>query len=225
MLWSGDKGGADALKSVITGDTLTLEIKNGARWDVANRLHIMMTTNHEHAIAAGVHERRHFVLEVSDEKAQQAGWFDPLHRDLAHGGREQILWLLLNLRLRNWHPRRLPKTAEAVEQQRMSADTVSQWASASIEADAIVIGEYHGLTLPLATTIETTSLLSSYSNFCRQHGKHCVDERSFGKKLSAMFGKDARTRLPAKSCGRRPWAYAVPDAETWQQALDKYLGV
>jgi hypothetical protein len=225
MLWHGDKGGADALKSIITGDTITLEIKNGARWEVPNRLHILMTTNHEHAITAGVHERRHFVLEVSDEKAQQADWFDPLHRDLSEGGKEQFLWLLQNLQLGNWHPRRLPKTAEAVEQQRMSADTVSQWASACIEADGVVCGDRY-VTLPLGSALETNSLLSSYSSFCRQQGKHCVDERSFGRKLTAMFGKDARTRLPAQSSsGRRPWGYAVPDAETWRKALDKYLGI
>jgi Family of unknown function (DUF5906)/Primase C terminal 2 (PriCT-2) len=225
MLWSGDKGGADALKSVITGDTLTLEVKNGARWDVPNRLHIMMTTNHEHAVTAGVHERRHFVVEVSDEKAQQSDWFDPLHRDLADGGKEQFLWLLQNLRLGSWHPRRLPKTVEAAEQQRMSADTVCQWASACIEADGIIELPRNWVMHSLPSTVETNALLTSYSSFCRQHGKHCVDERSFGKKLSAMFGKDARTRLPAQSCGRRPWGYPVPDADTWRKALDKCLGI
>jgi len=233
MLWSGDKGGHDALKSVITGDTLTLEIKNGARWDVPNRLHILMTTNHEHAITAGVQERRHFVLEVSDHKAQQPEWFNPLYRDIADGGKEQFLWLLQNLQLGDWHPRRLPKTAEAVEQQRMSADTVCQWASACIEADGVIGASPYGActVAALASAIETNTLLSSYSAFCRQHGKHCVDQRSFGKKLAAMFGKDARTRLPANTSNglakadRRPWAYAVPDAETWRNALDKYLGI
>jgi Family of unknown function (DUF5906)/RepB DNA-primase from phage plasmid/Primase C terminal 2 (PriCT-2) len=225
MLWSGDKSGHDALKSVITGDTLTLEVKNGARWDVPNRLHILMTTNHEHAITAGVHERRHFVLEVSDHKAQKPEWFDPLHRDIADGGREQFLWLLQNLQLGDWHPRRLPKTAEAVEQQRMSADTVCQWASACIEADGIIQPPDDWARYSLPSTVETNALLTSYSAFCRQHGKHCVDQRSFGKKLTAMFGKDARTRLPAGAGSRRPWAYAVPDAETWRNALDKYLGI
>ena len=121
MLWAGDKGGADALKSIVTGDTLTLEVKNGPRWDIPNRLHLLLTTNHVHAVAAGTNERRYFVLEVSDEKARQDAWFEPLHNDLDTGGKAQFLWLLQNLRLGNWHPRQIPKTAETVEQQRMSA--------------------------------------------------------------------------------------------------------
>jgi hypothetical protein len=48
MLWAGDRGTADQLKSLITGSTITLEVKHGARWSVPNRLHIIMTTNHEH---------------------------------------------------------------------------------------------------------------------------------------------------------------------------------
>jgi hypothetical protein len=126
MLWAGDKGGADALKSIITGDTLTLEVKNGPRWDVPNRLHLLLTTNHAHAVAAGTNERRHFVLDVSDEKAQDTTWFGPLYADLNNGGKEQFLWLLENLQLRDWHPRLLPKTAETADQQRMSADSVVQ---------------------------------------------------------------------------------------------------
>ena len=65
LLWAGDHGASDALKSLITGDTIILEIKHGARWSVPNRLHIVMTTNHDHAVQAGVQDRRFFVLEVS----------------------------------------------------------------------------------------------------------------------------------------------------------------
>jgi hypothetical protein len=103
---------------------------------------------------------------------------------------------------------------------------VSQWASTCIEADGIATAVPYPTTLPLSQTIETASLLSSYTDFCRRQGQRCVDERSFGKALATMFGKDARARLPAQgSGGRRPWGYAVPDAEAWRQALDQYLGI
>jgi Family of unknown function (DUF5906) len=85
MLWAGDRGAADALKSLITTDTLTLEVKNVPSWQMPNRLHIMMTTNHDHAVQAGAHERRFFVLDVSSEKAQDRTWFGPLYDDLDSG--------------------------------------------------------------------------------------------------------------------------------------------
>jgi Family of unknown function (DUF5906) len=138
MLFAGDRGTADKLKSLITGGTITLEVKHGARWAVPNRLHIIMTTNHDHAVQAGVQDRRFFVLEVSAHKAQDASWFNPLYADFDNGGVEEFLWFLLKVNLKAWHPRQLSKTSESIEQQRFSADSISQWAQASIEADGIV---------------------------------------------------------------------------------------
>jgi hypothetical protein len=152
----------------------------------------MMTTNSAHAVQAGVGDRRFYVLDVDDEMAQQRSWFDPMRKDLDEGGDGQFLWLLLNLQLKDFHPRHRPKTAELIDQQYRSADSVSQWASTCIEADGIATAVPYPTTLPLSQTIETASLLSSYTDFCRRQGQRCVDERSFGKALATMFGKDAR---------------------------------
>jgi hypothetical protein len=223
MLWAGDRAGGDALKSLITSDTLTLEVKNGPTWEVPNRLHIMMTTNHSHAISAGVKDRRYFVLDVSEEKAQDQSWFGPLHRDLDNGGIEQFLRLLLGISLDGWHPRDLPKTDETIDQQRMSADPISQWAAACIEADAILSVPL-GASQALGQRLSIETLRSSFSNYCQQQRLHGCDVRSFGKALIKMFGD--RIRLQATSAGGpRPWGYSVPDGDTWQKALDRRLGI
>ena len=47
----------------------------------------MMTTNHDHAVAAGVGDRRLVVYDVSEEHACDKAWFDPLYQDLDDGGR------------------------------------------------------------------------------------------------------------------------------------------
>ena len=65
-------------------------------------------------------------------------WFDPLYRDLDDGGTSEFLYFLQNLKLGDWHPREILKTAETTEQQRMSGDSVSQWSQACIDADAII---------------------------------------------------------------------------------------
>ena len=135
ILWAGDSRTSDKLKSRITSDTIPVEAKFRTRREVPNRMHVIMTTNHEHAVSAGVGDRRFFVLDVSDEYARDAAWFDPLYRDFANGGKEQFLWLLLNLKLGDFHPRALVKTDEALEQQRMSGDSISQWSYACIQAD------------------------------------------------------------------------------------------
>ena len=137
ILWAGDHKTADKLKSRVTAGTFQIERKNGAIRQMPNRLHLMMTTNHEHAVAAGVGDRRLAVYDVGDEHACDKSWFDPLYRDLDDGGASEFLYLLQNLKLGDWHPRQILKTAETTEQQRMSGDSVSQWSQACIYADAI----------------------------------------------------------------------------------------
>ena len=218
MVWAGDRATADNLKSLITGETLTLEVKHGARWTVPNRLHIIMTTNHDHAVQAGARDRRYFVLDVSAHKAQNKSWFVPLYDDLENGGPEELLWFLQGVNLKGWHPRQLPKTNEAIEQTRFSADSITQWAQACIDADAIVGANGHH---PLSQHYATNVLHDAYRQHCKIHPASNV---AFGKALTQMFGQPSRQNV--SSGGKsRPRTYYVPDVSTWQQALDRRLGI
>lgn len=224
ILWARDHKSTDKLKSIITASTIQVERKNGAIRQITNRLHPMMTTNHDHAVDAGVGDRRNVVFDVSDERACDNTWFGPLYRDLETGGISEFLWFLQNLRLGEWHPRQIIKTAEATEQQRMSADSISQWARACIEADAIV-GKPQGLypaTHDLGTTIPTEALREAYTGFCRQQSLHPA--MSFGTACTEMFGPRKRLNTQPSS-KQRPWGYAVPTGNKWQRKLDKRLGI
>jgi phage/plasmid-associated DNA primase len=223
ILWAGDHKAADKFKSVVTGDTLQVERKFGSCRQIPNRLKIVATSNHEHVVAAGVQDRRNVVFDVSDERAGDRAWFDKLYRDLEAGGTAEFLNLLLNIRLGNWHPREILKTTETIEQQRMSGDSVSQWAQACINADAVV-GLANGATRDLFSAVSAEDLREAYNGFCRQHGQRALGTETFGKACSEMFGP--RVRLPVVPAGtRRPWGYHVPTGTDWQEKVDERLGI
>jgi hypothetical protein len=252
ILWAGDPRTADRLKSFITADTIQIERKHGGIRQILNRLHAILTTNHDHAIPAGVGDRRFFVLDVSDEHACDKAWFDRLYQDLNNGGVGEFLDFLRNVQLGDWHPREILKTSETTEQQRMSGDSIAQWSQACIEADAI-IGFHGGGFCYLGSKITTRTLQEAYAGYCKQQGLRAANEGVFGKACAEMFGP--RKRLPkedesseakktvderieelmrspkkvlARNSGseanRRPWGYDVPDGETWQKKLDERLG-
>jgi hypothetical protein len=214
VLWAGDAKTADKLKSLITADTIPTERKFGNVRQIPNRLHGILTTNHDHAVAAGVRDRRNVVLDVSEERVGDKGWFDRLYQDLDDGGANEFLYLLQNLQLRGWHPREILKTAETVEQQRMSGDSVSQWSQACINADAVAGDLGHR---ELGQRISSKDLRDSYGGYCRQHGLRPVNEEVFGKACTQMFGP--RTRVSIPNTQRRPWGYDVPDGDKWQGKL------
>jgi len=229
ILFAGDLKSADKMKSMITGDTIQTERKYGSCRQVQNRMKVIATTNHDHAIAAGSRDRRYVVYDVSNDHVGDKDWFDALYRDLADGGTSEFLWLLKNLRLGHWHPRVTIKTEETTEQQRMSGDSVSQWSQACIIADAIIGLDQGGYDAPhdLGVPISFSALLRAYSGFCKQNGQRTLSPEVFGKACADMFGP--RKRLPALSIAgpakRRPWGYNVPNGTKWQKKLDARLGV
>jgi Family of unknown function (DUF5906) len=220
MVFAGDYDGNRALKSIITSETITLELKGGKSWQIPNRFHIIMTTNGEHAVQSGVGDRRNFVLEVSSHRAKSDTWFAPLYNDLENGGLEEFLWLLQSLKLKGWHPRKMPTTKAAQEQQRFSGDSISQWAQGCIDADCVATKAF---TLPLNSQMQTDQLYESYSVDCRGHR---ASASIFGRALTELFGPPIRgPRVMNGSSPQRPRLYNVPDANTWQAALDKRLGI
>ena len=136
--------------------------------------------------------------------------------------RTSFLWFLQHLQLGDWHPREIIKTAEATEQQRMSADTVSEWAQACIDADAIVghpkLGDFD-----LGKPHPTENLRQAYTGFCKEQGLRPVNGQYFGAACTQMFGP--RTKVSMPNSKRRPNGYHVPDGSTWQGKVDARLGI
>jgi hypothetical protein len=229
ILWAGDRRTADKFKSVITAHTVQIERKHGSCRAIPNRLHVIMTTNHEHAIAAGVGDRRFVVLEVSNERASDKAYFDRLYRDLDDGGTGEFLDFLQRIKLEGWHPRQILKTTEATEQQRMSGDSVSEWSQASIDADAITGPGPYADKSNLGTFIPSEALRQAYTGYCKQHGRHPISEVAFGKACTEMFGPRRRATAQQTTHGnpskRRPWGYDVPDGNTWDGKVDARLGI
>ena len=173
------------------------------------------------------------MYDVSDERVGDKAWFDNLYRDLADGGTSEFLYFLQNLKLGDWHPREILKTAETTEQQRMSGDSVSQWSQACIDADAI-IGAGRGpygteTTHDLGTPISSEALREAYTGFCKQNSLRPLGTDGFGKACADMFGPRKRlTALQSNATGnskRRPWGYDVPDGNKWQEKVDARLGI
>ncbi len=198
ILWAGDHKTADKLKSRVTANTFQIEHKGGAVRQIPNRLHLMMTTNHDHAVGVGVGDRRFVVYDVSDEHACDKTWFEPLYRDLEDGGYGEFLCLLQNIKLNDWHPREILKTAETTEQQRMSGDSITQWSQACVEADVIVGDAPHATPreCPLESRVPTEVLRQAYTAYCKQQGLRAANHEVFGAACVQMFGPRKRLSLP-----------------------------
>jgi hypothetical protein len=69
ILWAGNAAERDKLESMITSPTLTIEAKYRGAHERPNHLHMIMTSNHQHAVGLGTRDRRYVVLDVDDKYA------------------------------------------------------------------------------------------------------------------------------------------------------------
>ena len=107
----------NALFSLITEPTVTIEPKNINVYSAPNYLNIDMTTNSPHFVPASRTARRFFIPTVSEDRVGDLEYFKAIEAQLKDGGYEALLYhLLYEVDLRDFDVRRVPKTAGLAEQ-------------------------------------------------------------------------------------------------------------
>ena len=124
--WAGDKQGEAVLKHLITEPRLAIERKGLDVEMVPNMLHILMASNSQWVVPAGLDERRFLVLEVDGTKKDQT-YFAALASELASGGREAMLCDLQRRDITHFNVRAVPRTKALGSQKLLSLQPHERW--------------------------------------------------------------------------------------------------
>jgi Family of unknown function (DUF5906)/Bifunctional DNA primase/polymerase, N-terminal len=132
--WPGDKAAESVIKASTTEPYLMIEKKGIDVFSVLNTLKIIMAANADWVVPAALDERRFAVFDVSEEFKEDKTYFKSLHAEMEAGGLAAMMHELLNMDLKDWHPRQdVPKTAALREQQLRSLEPLDQWWLALLE--------------------------------------------------------------------------------------------
>jgi Family of unknown function (DUF5906) len=116
VFFAGDRTHEGILKAIITEPTLQIERKGVDTFTAPNRMHIFLSSNNDWVVPAGSDARRFFVLDVGDDHKQDHKYFAAIDKQMANGGREALLHLLLDLDLTGFEVRNVPQTAALADQ-------------------------------------------------------------------------------------------------------------
>ena len=116
--WAGDKAGESVLKMLITEPVIPIERKGRDVVLAPNLLHVILASNHDWIVPAGMDERRFCVLDVADTHRQDHVYFAGILEELETGGRAGFLHDLLKFDLSGVNLRAVPAT-EALRQQKV----------------------------------------------------------------------------------------------------------
>jgi len=127
-VWGGDKASDGALKRLISEPTLLIEPKGVDAFEVPNMLSIAMASNEQWAVPVGESARCFVVCDVSDARAKDFAYFKALKHQIEHGGAEAFLYAMLNVDLKDWHPREgMPDTQALRDQKAETAHPSVHW--------------------------------------------------------------------------------------------------
>ncbi len=135
-----DKKTNGILKGLITEPEIPVEGKGVNLITARNNLHIIMASNEDWVVPAGIDARRFAIFEVNAEHARDDKYFNPLFEQLKNGGLSAMFYDLLHMDLGEWHPRNPPQT-EALRKQKEYSLRKEYEAILRILEEGIIPGE------------------------------------------------------------------------------------
>jgi hypothetical protein len=181
--FAGDKAHVGVLKAIITEPTLTIEGKYQNAVECPNFLHVILASNNDWVVPASIDSRRWFVLNVPDTRVGDTNYFVELYGEMANGGREAMLYDLLNRDISKFNPRTVPMTEGLMEQRKLSLPVPEAWWLDVLHRGYVFnsklglshFGEWHA-------EVATELLFASYSEFSRQNrDRHPLSREAFGR--------------------------------------------
>lgn len=116
-VFAGDKAAESRLKGLITAKFHMVERKGVDPIRCANHVHLLMTTNNEWAVPAGLEERRFCVIDVGEAMMQDHNYFAAIYREmLEEGGLAGLLHHLMHFDLASVDLKAIPQTEALFEQ-------------------------------------------------------------------------------------------------------------
>lgn len=227
--FAGDKKHSSVLKTLITEKTITIEAKGVDAVSAPNYLHVIMASNSDWVVPAGLEERRFFVLDSGDDQIQNTEYFGSLMAQMEQGGYSALLHMLQNFHLNGYNVRNIPQTEALRDQKMHSFDSVEEWWFSCLSDGRILPWheKWHCF-------VEKNKAMDHYIKTAQQTG---VPRRSTASALGRFMKKalpgmyprlKQKIKVKVDSDGKevtvRPYYWELPTLENCRQHWDKEFG-
>ncbi|EKO40434.1 MAG: putative ATPase, partial [Solidesulfovibrio magneticus str. Maddingley MBC34] len=222
-IYSGDKESNEILKTLITGNTLTVEKKGIDAVVVPNNISLIIAGNNNELVNAGTSERRYLVLELSNIHKQDHQYFEDMIKQMENGGYEKMLYDLQNYDINCVNLRNVPKTAYLFDQ------LLGAWHDKPIQK---FIFEYLTENVDLIEEnnheIKTSALYDRFIDWVSTNKTKVVDKSNFQKTFNKYIGsklitkgsnKEKFTILPSLDEGRKHFQNAIGMDIPWNDFM------
>lgn len=231
--FAGDKRHESVLKTLVTEEHLVIEGKGVDAEVSPNYTHLVLASNEEWVIPAGMDERRFFVLEVGEACAVKHSYFKNIQNQLNTGGHSSLLHYLLTYDLSEFEVRNYPKTEALSEQKVFSMEPKMQWFLSKVE-DGALLPQHSSWKKFVSIEALYFDYISNMKDQARSYrmGKpefamfieRCLPVDGLEKKKRKMPVQFTNENNMLTTIEKMVWTVTVPDLESVRAHWDKNLG-
>lgn len=215
--WAGDKVGEAKLKQLITEPVISYEAKGKDVVAGKNLIHIIIASNNDWVVPAGLDgERRFAVFEVNNSRQGDHAFFKALNKQLYdEGGLAAMLYDLMLRDIKEWAPRQdIPQNNALIDQKLQSLGIEQEWLYTLLQLGKLPVLNYSIETDVWSNTscsVEIESALESHNSFAKNRSRRPKGQRT----ISALLKKIGMTIKQHRSGPNMPTRYyLLPDLET-----------
>ena len=207
-LWAGDKQAESVIKGIVTEKLIAIEPKGKDVFMVENHARLIIATNNDWAAPAAAEERRFFTIEVSNDRRQDREYFRAIYEEMENGGREAMLFDLLNLDISTVDFGRFPRT-EALLDQILHTMSSTQKFWFEILRRGYLVDETDEQWSHNEGLVQTSKLYEEYIKFCENLGYRRPDADSVFTRKIKEWCTFYRERINMGT-GGRTWHVRFP---------------
>lgn len=218
-IWAGDKYAEGVLKGMITEEQIMIEPKGKDAFPVKNNIRLIVASNNNWVVPAGLEDRRFFVLDVSDKYMQNREYFKSLFEQMGNGGREAMLYHLMNYDLTGIDLGNYPRTGALMDQIISSMRPVQKFWYELLKEGTLssLDSEWKGI-------IPSVDLYNDYIKFAEALGeKNRPSKSQFGKELNKMCPQVKRKKLKAEGANARRYHQLFPSLEECRKTFESIV--
>jgi hypothetical protein len=202
--WAGDKQAEGRLKGLVTSDFQMVEQKGIDPIRVPNFVNLLITSNEDWVVPAGLRERRFAVIDCAPHRMQDTKYFGDL---VAHFRKPEakaaLLHALMTWKIDEAFLRKVPSTEALFSQKMRSFDSVVAWLY-----DLLVEGRF-AKAESWPVWVETSEIHQHYLKRCERFGfRHPLSPGGLGRKLKQFMPGISRHQNE-----QRTWCYVLPVLE------------
>lgn len=162
--WAGNKEAESTLKTLVTEEDVTIEMKGKDLYRMRSYLRIGMSTNSDWSVPTGLQDERRFgIFDVGNGCKQNREYFAAMENQLNNGGYKGLLYFLLHYKYDPLEISKIPQTEALLDQKMYSIPEELRWWLNCLNEGKISAARGGSWELE----IEHGSFYDSYLTYCK----------------------------------------------------------